>query len=371
MSASMARKAKVRYAVVGAGNIAQVAVLPAFRHTRHSELKAIVSSDAKKLRALGRKYRISHLYDYDELEALAATGEIDALYLALPNHLHREWTERAAALGLHVLCEKPMALSVADCEAMIDATNAAGVLLMIAYRLHFEPANLRAIDLVRKGKIGEPRLFTSLFSHMVRKGDIRMRGETGGGVLFDMGVYCINAARHLFGGEPIEVMAQLVDSHMSDGNRIDDSVAASLRFPGGGVAQFGVSQVSANASSARLCGTRGMIHLAPAFEYVDPIKLELTIDDKTRTIRTVKRDQFAPEIDHFSTCIRTGREPSPSGREGLADVRIVCALLASIEADGIIQLEPQPEASRPSLDLQGRHPAVRKPETLHAPSPSL
>jgi predicted dehydrogenase len=368
----MAKKPKVRYALVGAGNLAQVAILPAFHHARAtSELTAILSSDPRKLRALGRKYRVSHLGDYDELEALAATGDIDALYLALPNHLHREWTERAAALGLHVLCEKPMALTVPDCLAMMEATEQAGVRLMIAYRLHFEPANLRAIDLVRKGKIGEPRLFTSMFSHMVRPRDIRMRGETGGGVLFDMGVYCINAARHLFGGEPIEAFAQLIDSHTSDGKLIDDSVAASLRFEGGGVAQFVVSQVSANASNARLCGTRGVIHLAPAFEYVDPIKLELTIDDKTRVIRTVKRDQFAPELEHFSTCIRTGRDPSPSGLEGMADVRVVCALLESIDVCRPVQLDPAPEASRPSLDLQRRYPPVRKPEPVHAPSPSV
>ncbi|MGZ8867167.1 MAG: Gfo/Idh/MocA family protein, partial [Thermoanaerobaculia bacterium] len=203
----MARK-KIRYAVVGLGHITQVAVLPAFQNAReNSELAALVSSDATKLEKLGERYGVAKLYSYDQYDELLKSGEIDAVYIGLPNHEHEEYTVRAARRGIHVLCEKPLALSERECRRMIRAAEKNDVKLMTAYRLHFEQANLEAIEAVRSGKIGEPRLFNSLFCMDVREGDIRLRKDTGGGTLWDIGVYCINAARYLFRDEPIEVLA--------------------------------------------------------------------------------------------------------------------------------------------------------------------
>jgi predicted dehydrogenase len=137
------RKA-IRYAVIGLGHIAQVAVLPAFKHAqRNSILAALVSNEKNKLQQLGRRYRVQNLCDYSEVDELFGSGEIDAVYIALPNNMHREYTLRAASAGLHVLCEKPMAVTVRECEEMIRATRKARVKLMIAYRLHFERANLQ------------------------------------------------------------------------------------------------------------------------------------------------------------------------------------------------------------------------------------
>src|SRR6478672_8368405 len=137
------RKTKLRYAVVGLGHIAQVAVLPAFRSSRNSELFALVSNDREKLRSLGQKYRLEHLYSYDDYNR--ALANVDAVFIALPNHLHREYAVRAAAAGVHVLCEKPMAPTAVDCQAMIDAAEQNGTKLMVGYRLHFEAGNLEAI----------------------------------------------------------------------------------------------------------------------------------------------------------------------------------------------------------------------------------
>src|SRR5947207_9953147 len=133
---------RVRYGVVGLGHIAQRAVLPAFAHAEASTLSALVSGDRGKLDELGAHYGISHRATYEDFDALLASGAVDAVYLSLPNHLHAEYAVRAAARGVHVLCEKPLATSVKECERMIDAAKAGGVLLMTAYRLHFEPANL-------------------------------------------------------------------------------------------------------------------------------------------------------------------------------------------------------------------------------------
>ena len=171
---------RIRYAVVGEGYIAQVAVLPAFRNaSKNSVLTAIVSGDAVKRSHLGRTYGISHLYSYEQYDEMLAAGVADVVYIALPNDMHREYTVRAASAGLHVLCEKPMAVTAQDCVAMIEAAEEAGVKLMIAYRLHFDPANLQAVELVRSGRLGEPKLFTSTFTMQVYPPNIRLEAERG------------------------------------------------------------------------------------------------------------------------------------------------------------------------------------------------
>src|SRR5688572_18066158 len=200
-------KRLIRYAVVGLGHIAQVAVLPAFGNARrNSKLVALVSGDVFKRKQLSEKYGVEKTYSYEEYDACLASG-IDAVYIALPNHLHCEYAVRAARAGVHVLCEKPLALTEEDCGRMAAAAREAGVKLMTAYRLHFERANLEACEVARSGRLGEPRLFNSTFCTPVEPGNIRARRETGGGVLWDIGIYCINAARSLFRDEPVEVQA--------------------------------------------------------------------------------------------------------------------------------------------------------------------
>jgi len=201
------KSSKIRYAVVGLGHIAQVAVLPAFRNSKNSELVAIVSGEAEKREKLGKKYRLDHVYSYEEYDR--ALSEVDAVYIAVPNHLHREYAVRAANAGVHVLCEKPMAVTEEECRAMIDAAEQNQAKLMIAYRLHFEAGNLEAIRLAESGKLGDLRIFTSEFAQQVNGDNVRVTEATerGGGPVYDMGVYCINAARYLFRDEPIEVFA--------------------------------------------------------------------------------------------------------------------------------------------------------------------
>ncbi|MEO5819496.1 MAG: Gfo/Idh/MocA family oxidoreductase [Vicinamibacteraceae bacterium] len=175
----MPSRRPVRYAVVGLGHIAQVAILPAFAHARrNSRLVAVVSGDRAKRRDVATRYRAA-AYGYDDYDA--CLEQVDAVYIALPNSQHAEYTIRAARAGVHVLCEKPMAVTADECEQMIAACAEHRVKLMIAYRLHFEEINLKVIDLVRKGKIGEPKFFNSSFSMTVRRGDIRTKKAFGGG----------------------------------------------------------------------------------------------------------------------------------------------------------------------------------------------
>ncbi len=364
---------RLRYAVVGLGHIAQVAVLPAFAHAReNSELVALFSDDAEKLAKLGRKYRLEHLFDYDEFEEGLEAADVDAVYIALPNHLHREYTERAAHVGVHVLCEKPMAVTEEDCEAMIDACDRNGVKLMIAYRLHFEEANLRAVELVQGGRIGEPRIFNSVFTMDVKEGDIRLNPrDQGGGTLYDIGIYCINAARYLFEDEPEEVLALTArkDDPRFVAPGVDEMTGAILRFPGERLATFITSFGAADVSRLQVVGTKGTLVLDPAYEYAGELTHELTIGDRTRERRFPKRDQFAPELVYFSECIQTGEDPEPSGQEGLGDVRIIRALYASADAGGPVSLGPFDKHERPTMEQEIRKPAVRKPELVNTEAP--
>ncbi|MGH8200034.1 MAG: Gfo/Idh/MocA family protein [Steroidobacteraceae bacterium] len=207
-SESAASRRKVRYAVIGLGHIAQIAILPAFAQAQpNSTLTALVSDDPGKLRKLARRYDIQRICSYDDADDLFESGDVDAVYITVPNSMHRQYTERAARAGLHVLCEKPMAVTSADCERMIDVTRQNGVKLMVAYRLHFERANLEAAEMAHSGTLGDLRFFSSNFSMQVAPENFRSSRKLGGGPLYDIGIYCINAARAAFAAEPTQVLA--------------------------------------------------------------------------------------------------------------------------------------------------------------------
>jgi predicted dehydrogenase len=293
------------------------------------------------------------------------------VYIALPNAMHADYTVRAANAGVHVLCEKPMAVTVDECQRMIDACAEAQVKLMIAYRLHFEPINLQAIELVRRGRIGEPKFFNSSFSLTARPGDIRLRRDMGGGTVYDIGVYCINAARYLFRAEPKEVMAVSVNSGPEKLSEVDESTAAIMRFDGERVATFVTSFNAADVSSYRIVGTKGQLHVEPAYEYAEGLAYTLTSNGKTTRKRTGRRDQFAPQLLYFSDCILNDRTPEPGGDEGLQDVRIVQALYESAETGKAVQIPPFEPARRPSEQQRIERPPVRKPVQVRAKSPSV
>jgi predicted dehydrogenase len=359
-------RAAVRYAVVGLGYIAQVAVLPAFAHARrNSTLAALVSGDDRKLRTLGRRYGVKRLVHYDEVDDLFASGEIDAVYIALPNSMHAEYTIRAAHAGLHVLCEKPLAVTCADCERMIDATRSARVKLMTAYRLHFERASLETAQIVRSRKLGDVRYFDSQFSMQVKPGNIRLKRALGGGPLYDIGIYCINAARSTLAAEPTEVYATAATSNDPRFTEVTETVSAVLRFPGDRVASFVCSFGAADRSAYEVVGTKGSLRVEPAYEYAEGLAYELTVGGRTKRKRFAKRDQFAPELLYFSDCILKGRDVEPSGEEGLADVRVIEALHESMQSGRPVDTRLAQRSERPTLARETQRPAVRKPQLVN------
>jgi len=367
MPSSSKSRSAIRYAVVGQGYIAQAAVLPAFAHARrNSRLVAIVSGDAVKRKALARKYDAA-AYSYEEYDACLRSGDVDAVYIALPNSQHLEYTVRAARAGVHVLCEKPLAIDERQCRRMIDVCRRHKVKLMTAYRLHFERATLQALHAVEEGLIGAPRLFVSSFTMNVKAPNIRLEAECGGGTLYDIGIYCINAARHVFRAEPVEAFA------MTSGKKgdVEESATCMLRFPGERLATFCVSFGSDDTSEYRVVGTKGALRVEPGYELASGLEHHITREGKqTRTIAYAKRDQFAPELLHFSDCILEDTEPEPSGEEGLADIRIIRALYKSAASGRPVRLAPARIAAHPKLNNEVTRPPVRMPRLVHATPPS-
>ena len=327
----------VRFAVVGLGHIAQKAVLPAFAHAApRAVLHGIVSSDPEKLARVGDMYGVPVRGTRDDLERVAAA--CDAVYVATPNALHAEHTIRAAGAGAHVLCEKPLAVTGADCRRMIDACRTAGVKLMIAYRLHFEPLTVKLIERIRAGEIGEPRFFSSSFSLHTRPGGVRTKAALGGGSLYDLGVYCVNAARLVFQAEPLRVFGFAVNGARVEMPEVDEMTSAVLYYEGDGLATFTSSFAAEPSGAFSVVGTKGRVVVDPAFDYGAALQYTLTAGGKTTRHTGRKRDQFAAEILYFAKCIRQNREPAPSALEGAQDVRIINALLESTRTGAAVAL---------------------------------
>jgi glucose-fructose oxidoreductase len=253
---------------------------------------------------------------------------------------------------------------------MVEAAASAGVKLMTAYRLHFDPANLRAVELARSGKLGDLRVFNSTFTMQVRDLDnIRLKRDLGGGPLYDIGIYCINAARYLFGAEPVEVLGMSATADPKRFKEVEEMVSAVLRFPGERVAAFTCSFGASDVATYRLVGEKGDLELTSAYEYAEGMKLRLTVDGETKQESFPKRDQFGPELVAFSECILEGRNPEPSGEEGLADVRIIRAIHESVRAGRPVGLRPFQRRQRPTPGQAIERPAVKKPEVVNATAP--
>ena len=361
---------KIRYAVVGLGHIAQVAVLPAFQNTKNSELTAIVSDDEEKRRKLARKYRLGHAYSYEQYDE--ALSQVDAVYIAVPNHLHREFTVRAAEAGVHVLCEKPMAVTEDECRQMIAAADGHAVKLMIAYRLHFEAGNLEAVRLAESGKLGDVRFFTSEFAQNVTDDNIRVTepSERGGGPVYDMGVYCINASRYLFRSEPVSVFATSANNAEKRFSETEEMMSVVMRFPDERLSTFTCSFGAADVSRYTLVGSKGLLTCDPAYDYAMEIQHKLTLNGKTKEKTFPKRDQFAAELIYFSDCILKSQEPEPSGLEGLADVRIVQAIYESAKRGKLVEIPELPQKRKPKPSQEIHRPGHDKPETVKTKSPS-
>ena len=330
-----AQEGKLGYCIVGLGRISMQHFMPGLQVSTKAKLVALVSGHRDKADKEAQKYGVSakNIYSYDNYDRIADNKDIDAVYIALPNSMHAEYTIRAAKAGKHVLCEKPMATSVRDSQEMIAACHKANRKLMIAYRCQFEPLNLRAIRMIREGKLGKIQAIESANGFNIKPNEWRLDGKlAGGGPLMDVGIYSLNACRYLTGEEPGEIKADasVIDR---DGrfNEVEENLSWTMKFPSGIVASCNTTYGCSMPGFYRVHGTQGMIHMEPSFPY-EGIRLTARIQgEQPIDEASPDRDpvQFVREADHLADCVRENREPKPNGEEGLKDMKIMMEIYKS------------------------------------------
>ncbi len=360
---------KVRYAVVGAGWIAQEDFMPGVDHTGNSVITALVTGDSEKARELAKKYKIEHTTDYDGYDTLLGSGNIDAIYLATPNSKHTDLVVRALETSIHVLCEKPMAETVADCQRMIDASEKSGAKLMIAYRLHFEEATIEALETVRSGKLGEPRIFSSVFTQQVSAENSRTAKDNWAGSLPDMGPYPINAVRQIFQDEPLEVFAFRASKPEPRFAEIEEMITAILKFPGERLGTFTISYGANPMGQYRVVGTEGDLEVTPGYTWQKDLTHKLTVGEKGSAKTYGRSDHFGGETKYFSDCILDDTHPEPDGEEGLADVRVIKAIEESLASGRPVTLPPFVRKQRPTRAQIVKLKPVKPGEMVNAAPP--
>jgi predicted dehydrogenase len=341
------RPDSVGFAIVGLGGYALNQMMPRFAQAERAHIAAIVSGNPDKLRRVGDAYSVptDARHSYNAFDKIASDKRVDAVYIVLPTGLHAEWAIRAFAAGKHVLCEKPMALSSADCERMIAAARKAKRKLMIAYRSHFEPYNLEAMKLMEQKAIGTIRLVRSEQSYRMEPTSPGQNWRTsralaGGGPLEDYGIYGLQAALYLSGEMPERISAAAFrpagDPRFTE---IYAHVSSQWLFPSGAIAQLATSYDSAGTNFAQVRGTGGALMMDPATSYAgQKMRLE---GRNGRELTPGNPDvQFARQLDHFTDAIRDGSAIKTPGEMGLRDLRLIEAIYASARSGQTVNLAP-------------------------------
>jgi predicted dehydrogenase len=324
---------KTGYAVIGLGRIAGH-FMPGARLTTNSQITGLVSGHPDKAARIAAEYGIAKgsIYNYENFDEIAHNPAIDAVYVALPNSMHAEYTIRAAKAGKHVLCEKPMATNVAEAQAMIAVCKAANVKLMIAYRCHYEPTNLKAVKLIRDGALGAVQAIESTFGFNIAPGEWRINKKlAGGGPLFDVGIYSLNACRYLTGEEPEHISAySSVIDHDGRFNEVEENVSWTMRFPSGIVASCNTTYGAPMDGFFRVHGSKGWLEVNPAFVY-EGLRLTGEFSGTKVDEPNPARDpsHFQAEAEHFSHCVQNGLEPTSPGEEGLRDMQYITEIYRS------------------------------------------
>jgi predicted dehydrogenase len=368
----LASEKKVRYAIVGAGDIAQEDMMPGVEHTGNSQITALVTSDPKKAQELGEKYDVAATFTYEQFDEALRSGTFDAIYLATPNWRHAEFIVPALAADIHVLTEKPMEVSTEKCQEILAAEKTSSAKLMVAYRLHFEPATLDTIEKVRSGDLGDVHLFASSFAQPVDPENHRAHSGNLAGPILDMGPYPVNAARYIFGDEPTEVVSAAGTKHPASGFDQDfaDTVAVTLRFPGERLAQFNLSYFGNPTNSFIAIGEKGSVMLDPAYMFGKSLEQTVSIGEKKSTETFKNTDHFGGEMKYFSDCILNDLKPEPDGEEGFADVRVLEAIIKALETGRSVKLEPFTRSRRIDTTVQKMTlGAVSTPELVDASNP--
>ncbi len=334
LAQTAAREKPIGFAAVGLGSISDI-FMRACANSQTAKITALVTGHpSEKGTKYAEMYGIprTSIYTYEQYDRLADNKDVDAVYIGLPNSMHCEYTVRAARIGKHVLCEKPMAISSAECRTMIKECHAANVKLMIAYRLHFDPTWLQTMQIIDSGGIGEIQSFQGGFFNQQRAGAWRLsRTLGGGGSVLDLGIYPLNGIRHFTREEPTSFTA-MVSTRDFSGRfaEVEQSVEWTMKLPSGILASCGCSYGQDGPSFLIINGDKGTLQLQPAFNYDGLHLFGHASGQPIDVLATGKAPfQFTLEAEHFVDCIRHNKRPEPSGEEGLKDMLAIEAIYRS------------------------------------------
>lgn len=334
-----AAKPKLGFALCGLGELSANQIAPALLKTKRCRLAGVITDTPAKAAQWQAKYAISahSVYTYDTMARLADNPDIDVVYVVTPNALHLPHATAAAKAGKHVFCEKPLEITVARCQQLIDAVKMAGRRLGVAYRCRFEPHHLECMRLARERTFGPLRVIDAFFGFNVAPSGWRLKRElAGGGPLMDVGIYALQASRYLTGEEPISVSGLITSGDPERFTQVEASVLWEARFPGGAVSQCGASFASGSAGYVRAIAENGWFALDPAFNY-SGIKGQRS---DGQPLHFADIDQFAAEMDDFARCIQEDSPSIISGEEGLRDVRVMMAIYQAAHTGARVSLMP-------------------------------
>ncbi len=322
---------RLRWGILGTANIGRVAVIPAIQASRNGQVVAVGSRDETRAGAFAEAAGIPR--SHGSYQGLVDDPDVEAIYLPLPNSLHREWTIRTAERGKHVLCEKPLALSAAEAAEMERATAANGVKLMEAFMYRFHPRTERLVEMVRGGPVGQLRRIRSAFTfRLTRPDNIRLDPALGGGALMDVGCYCVNVSRTIAGAKPEEVQAWAVWGPTG----VDLELAGALRFPGGVVAQFDCALSMERREWCEVAGTDGALRIEAAFL---PGTADAMIEERRGRAPTVEHwvtgaDEYRHMVEDFADAVLHDRPVRFPPSEAAANMRVIEALYRSARNGG-------------------------------------
>jgi D-xylose 1-dehydrogenase (NADP+, D-xylono-1,5-lactone-forming) len=300
------------------------ALIKPLRASRRNQLVAVASRTQASAEAYAREWKISRAHG--SYEALLADREIDVIYNPLPNHLHAEWTIKAVEAGKHVLCEKPLALTVEEVDAIQAAARKHGRVVAEAFMYRHHPQTLKVQELVQNGTLGDLKLIRGSFTYVLgREGDVRLDPAMGGGSIWDVGCYPISYARSVLGTNPLEVFGWQVTGPTG----IDQTFVGQMRFDGNIYAQFDSSFAIPFHSFMELVGSEGTLNVPKPFKPETNEKIYLTRGDKTETIKVTGQELYIGEVEDMADAILLGRAPRISLDDSRANVAVIVAFLES------------------------------------------
>ena len=333
---------KLGWAIVGLGSLSINQILPAFDKCEKSKVVALVSGHPDKANKLALRYGVSpkNIYNYQNYDSIKDNPDVDIIYIVLPNSMHAEYTIRGFQAGKHVLSEKPMASTPADCQAMIDAGHKASRKLMVAYRCRYEPYNQEAIRMARSQEFGPTQVI--LADHGFNIGDPTQwrlnKALAGGGSLMDIGIYSLQAARYISGEEPVEINASMFSSANDPRfKEVEETINFQLRFPSGILANCTSSYGYAGQNHYRVVGTQGWFELEPATSYRG-LRMRVRRGNQLEEVELPERDHFALEMDHMSDCVMQNKEPLTPGEEGLRDIKLMMAIYEAAKSGKTVKV---------------------------------